>query len=286
MSNERSKTRKPHRSPRLQTATPPVAARKWRQLVRIRNGIATLFLVTLGSAFVTLALIGIFPTWIDAANLEDLRSMAYLLHNPFLILLVCALGIGTAGLCFHVHLENHLKQTFRRNDITDMGCWIETLSTLRWTAAYWNSDNIDAVMLITAQARAQLLEHLPRLTADTAPLLNARERYALYKMLHGKDAELIPALLHAIPLLSEARALPFLRHLAEGKGPAAENQPLQAQATAALHQLQANLALQRTSHVLLRASQPPETPTQELLLSTYAHPEIDPTELLRAQNRP
>ncbi|MCW3101081.1 MAG: hypothetical protein JWL77_6699 [Chthonomonadaceae bacterium] len=267
MSNDLRKAQQSNKIRRAPRIASPGSVRKWRWLVGIRNGLAAIFLTVLAGAAVA------FCMAISVAKPvgETLLCLVF-------ILLVCSLGICIVGLPIQFLLERQLQRTFQNRDITGLGCWIETLSTLHWSASHPTAQEKSG-----AGARAALLAQLPLLTEETASLLRPQERLALYKMLPGQDAQLISAALKAIPLLSDAHALPFLQHLAEGKGPAAINPELQAEAAASLTQLQTTLALNRSAQVLLRASsQPSQTPTAELLIPAHGASETDPSQLLRA----
>jgi hypothetical protein len=120
------------------------------------------------------------------------------------------------------------------------------------------------------------------LTEETAYLLRADERHALYKSLYGKDEELIRVVLQVVPNLGDAHALPFVRRLAEGKVLAATHTELQIEAQSSLHRLQSNLDLSHGAQGLLRASQHPQAPDEELLIPAHAKSDTEASELMRA----
>jgi hypothetical protein len=267
MSNDPRKALQSNKIRHAPRVASPGSVRKWRLLVYIRNGLAALFLAVIGAIVVAFSL-----------SIFALQSLGDTPICLVFVLLLCSLGICIVGLPIQFLLERQLHRTFQDRDITGLGCWIETLSTLHWSASHPTAQERNH-----AGARAALLAHLPLLTEETASLLRPLERLALYKMLNGQDTQLISAALKAIPLLNDARALPSVQHLAEGKGPAATNPQLQAEAQVSLTRLQATLALNHSAQLLLRASsQPPQTPAAELLIPAHGASETDPSQLLRA----
>jgi len=266
MSNERQKAQASSPSPRLPLVALPEDVAKWRRLVRIRNTILAIWLGALVCNLpVPFALMAYFP------------SIKYQALGLMVAFTVCWSSACAAGIVLQRSLDNHFQQTLKRNDISSLGCWIDTLFSPVSKAAYPQSTSKHC-----EAARAGLLEHLPLLTEETASLLRANERQALYKTLYGKDAELIPVVLRAVPILGDARALPFVRHLAEGKGLAAANTQLQAEAQSSLRRLQAHLDLSSGSQGLLRASQQPQLSEDELLIPAHANSDTEARELMRA----
>ena len=266
MSNERKKAQESSQSPRLPVAALTEDVAKWRRLVRVRNTIIAIWLGGLAcDLIVPFALVAIFPT---------MKDLALGLMVAFM---VCWVSACVVGLVLQSSLDNHFQQTIKRNDISSLGCWIDTMFSPVSKGAYPRSagKHYEA-------ARAGLLEHLPLLTEETAYLLRADERHALYKTLYGKDEGLIPVVLRVVPILGDARVLPFVRHLAEGKGLAATNTELQVEAQSSLRRLQSNLDLSRGAQGLLRASQHPQVSDEELLIPAHTKSDTEARELMRA----
>jgi hypothetical protein len=265
MSNEHKDTAETDMAPRMPVALPSERVKRWRRLVRVRNGIIGVWIGGLATEIVVFPLMGVFP------------AIKYQILYGIGALTVCWFGAACAGLAFNSYLEDHIQRTFRSKDITSLGCWIDVLFSPVSKIAFPQEakQNYEA-------ARAGLLEQLPLLTEDTAHLLRVDERHALYKTLYGTDAELIPVVLRVLPVFHDARALPFIRHLAEGKGLTVTNTHLQAEAQSSLSRLQANLDLNSGARGLLRASQHPQSPEEELLLPAHANGDTEAGELLRA----
>ena len=270
MATKRQKAQKPGQSPRLPVAVLPQDVAKWRRLVRERNTIIAIWLggLTLNLP-VPFALLAIFP------------SMKDLALGLMVAFFVCWISACLAGLVLQSSLDDHFRQTIARNDISSLGCWIDTLFSPVAKGAYPQSAGKHY-----QAARAGLLEHLPLLTEETAYLLRADERHALYKSLYGKDEELIHVVLEVVPNLGDARALSGVRHLAAGKGLAAANTELQVEAQSSLHRLQSNLDLSSGAQGLLRASQHPQTADDELLIPAHANSATEASELMRANIEP
>lgn len=344
MSNERRKAQAARSTQHLPVATLPEMTRRWRRLARIRN---LLIGIWLGGLACTLACLSQMFIFHSIGN--QLLDLAFALE-------ICWIGACGALVCLFSLLKKHLEQTFLCNDITCLGCWIDTLfgaATGSWlprgtqeyqlvyaeakgcTDLFQLLDMLGALIAswfgsgcalslfertarskgiaklsrwmdlpfartstarspikaadkhqwLYTQARQELLEQLPRLQEDTVYLLDIDERHLLYKSLFGNDAELISVVLQVIPLLGDSRALPFVQHLAEGKGLAARETGLQAEAQASLQQLQANLERSSGVQALLRASHPPQTPEEQLLTPAHANSETDVQELLRADTQ-
>lgn len=240
---------------------------KWRRVVRMRKWIAGLFFGGLACDFLVLLLMGVFPAMQD---------------QPVVVGAMCALTVCWFSACcvsilFPSLLDTHIQETFQSKDVSHLGCWIYILFSPLSPGGF-----LHQTKRYHAEARSNLLEQLPLLTEETASLLRNDERHALYKTLYGKDEELIFAVLRVTPILCDARALPFVRHLAEGKGWAATNAELQMEAQSALSRLQAGLALSSGSQGLLRASQPPHASKEELLIPAHANSDTEAQELMRA----
>lgn len=175
-------------------------------------------------------------------------------------------------------LKRHYWNRFQIGHIRRVTYWSDgvlprgKLASLRWPFAG-----------LRVRERTELLKELPLLTEDTAYLLCESERHALYKILYGQDAELIYAVLHVVPVFGDARALPFILHLAEGNGMAATNRVVHTEALASLERLQAILDLSEGARGLLRASSAPKDMEEQLLHPVQGNQETDPKELLRAE---
>ena len=251
---------------RRRAIQPAKSDRKWRRLVRLRTGSLLCFLVCLvGSVSMFIAASSRNKSWLDTAAI--------------------VLGLGWVGcmgfpFLFQALLMKHIRRTLQSRDVAGLGGWIEVV-----LGPYGIDGNNRRSQMCQAEARAALLEQLPLLTEETAPLLRPGDRNTLYRALCKQDAELIAVVLHIVPILSDARALPAVQYLADGKGAASIHPELQSEAQSTLTHLQARLALNSSSQGLLRASQPPPTPPQELLIPAHPTNETDPKELLRADIR-
>ena len=241
---------------------PAKSDRKWRILALLRNCSLVSFLVNLVGA------VSLFA--IARSSLGDWAAALSLCWG------------GSIGLMFlfQALLMRHIRRSLRIRDVTGLGCWIDLV--LGPGAIDADTRRSHACQ---REARAALLEQLPLLTEETAPLLRPGDRNTLYKALYKQDAELIAVVLRVVPVLSDARALPAVQYLTVGKGAAGTHPELQTEAQSTLTHLQANLALTSSSQGLLRASQPPPTPQAELLLPAHPTNETDPKELLRPDLR-
>ena len=245
--------------------------RQWRHLAHRRNRFLELCIGTHACALLLL-----YPL----VHIGSRSPLLWPIFAGMLALSVAWVGSGCLALRCQSQLVAHVQQTFLSKDIRNLNCWIDLLFASGAQAC--NNGKWDHVR---AAAGARLRKYLPLLNEETASLLNAHDRRALYKALRGQNTELISLVLQVAPLLGDACALPYVQHLADGKGTARKHPELQAKARSVLPNLQARVALSSSTAGLLRASQPPPTPPEELLLPAEAHNATDPTELLRAENR-
>ena len=265
--SDRKNEQAPGNSPRRSVTPLPASVRNWRRLVRVRNGILGVWLGGLACDILTMPLMGVFPSRVD----QILGAM--------IVLTIIWLSGACVGVVLQLSIEKHLRATFQTQDIFNLGCWIDTLFAQTSTKAY------PQLAKYYADARAGLLEQLPQVTDESAYLLRPHERNALYKTLNGTDAELIHAVLRVVPVLGDARALPCVRHLAEGNGLAAANTDLQAEAQSALSLLQARIDNGSSAQGLLRASRHPQTPDEDLLIPARANTNAETRVLLRAEDQ-
>jgi hypothetical protein len=242
-------------------------AAKWRRLARLRNTIIGIWLGGLASNLV-----------IPAIILELFPSLKDLALGVMVALAGCWISACVAGIALETYLNQHFQQTLASNDLSSLGCWIDALFSpiSKWAYPQAARRHYDA-------ARAGLLEHLPHLTEETASLLRSSDRLTLYKTLQAQDTDIIRAVLKAIPVFGDSRALPYLRSLAAGKGAGADA-ALQAEAASTLAVLETQLAQGNGAQGLLRASQPPQATAGEMLrAAAHATNESEATELLRAE---
>jgi hypothetical protein len=235
-------------------------------MVRLRNVFLWCWIMGIGTELLLFPLANIFPLVMH----HSLTAMG--------ALSVCWFGGACAALLVQSRLQKHIQHAFRSHHIASLNYWNDGLLARASTACFPRP-----VARHFVQARTELLNQLPILTEDKAYLLHSRERRVLYQTLKGKDAELISSVLRAIPVLGDARALPFVRHLAEGNALAAKNAELRTEAQSSLSRLQAILDLSRGSQGLLRASAAPQAPTEQLLHPVQGNHETDPGELLRPE---
>jgi hypothetical protein len=221
--------------------------------------------------------IGGLVTEIVTFPLISVPSVKYLILDLMVALTVVWFSACGALVLFQFRIEKHIQQTLQSRDVTGLSCWLDTLFGVASTKG-----NPHTAGRCCEEARAAILEQLPHLTEESASLLRSRERLTLFKTLRGEDAEMISVVLLAVAVFADARALPFVRHLSEGKGLAAKNEDLRAEAQASLNRLQAILDLSSGSQALLRASSPPQAPEEQLLHPIQGNSETDPKELLRA----
>jgi hypothetical protein len=262
MFGKRLETRQTKRDSRLPVAAAPKTDREWRQLARVRNGIIGVWLG--GFAFLTACLMGVFP------------AIIYQRLPTSLVVVVYSFSAMYVGIHVTSRLEQHLQQTLTARDATCLGCWIDTLFAPVSTGYYPQT-----VSKYYQETRAALLEQLPLLTAETAHVLGAHERHALFKVLAGGDIALIQVVLQILPMLGDARALPFVERLAVGQGMAASDTELRAEAQSSLDRLRETLALSSGARGLLRASQCPKSRKDELLIAHNGNGVVE-SELLRA----
>lgn len=248
--------------------TPAESDRSWRRLARLRNRLAGGCLGGLAGA-----LVGVYVL-LHATSRSPWVFPAFYLLTAMTVFWVSS---GYLALRCQSQLVAYVQQTLCSRDLHSLGCWID----LRFASGS-NACNNGESDACRADARKGVLEYLPLLTAETASLLRADDRHTLYRTLYGRDAELIAAVLQAVPILGDTYALRGVQHLADGKGAARTHPELQAQARSVLPRLQASLALISSPQTLLRASQPPQTPPEDLLIPAHATNETDPQELLRA----
>ncbi len=100
--------------------------------------------------------------------------------------------------------------------------------------------------------RELLLHLLPRFRAVHAGLLDAADQARLLGLLIGEDASLTIAALQALAQLDIEDALPLVRELAAGKGPAAIDPQVREAAQTYWAEIRARSARQRVSRNLLR----------------------------------
>jgi hypothetical protein len=243
---------------RVPYAPPPNSVQTLRRLMRLRNVLGWCFGGGLSAGILILFL-------------HQVPALKDYVGPP----MVAACGFWIVGLyglqLVHPLVEEHIRRRFRLDHVHRL--------------TYWSNGVLPRGKLVSlgsrVEARTELLKQLSFLTEDTAYLVFDRERRGLFETLEGQDDELISAVLRAVPVLGDARALPFVQHLAEGHGTAATNMKLRTEARSSLKRLQAVLDLSRGSQGLLRASSPPATPDEHLLHPVQGSHEIDPKELLR-----
>ena len=262
--SDKSRNISPNIARRLPFAPPPNSVRALRVLVRLRSVLAWCCVGGLSAATLMLFLF----------TVPALKDYVLL---PMLAFTVCWIG-GSNGMQFvDSRLEQYLWSRFRVDHIRRLTYWNDgILSRDKLVSLPW------PLAGLRLRERMELLKQLPLLTEDTAYIVCDSERHSLYKMLYGQDAELICAVLRAVPVLGDARALPSLLHLAEGNGLAATNRAVRAEARSSLSRLQAILDLSSGSRGLLRASSAPQTSEEHLLHPVQGKRETDPRELLRA----
>lgn len=239
--------------------------RKWRRLKRIRDWILGCWLGGIATELILFPMMGVFP------------SVKYQILFTCGVLTVVWFSAALAGCFLSSYINAHMQQTLVERDVANLGCWIDLLFAPINKMAYPQE-----VKSNENAARPALLEQLPLLTVETACLLRANERYMLYKTLAGNDAELISAVLGVVPLFADARALPFVQHLANGNGMANGNIALQSEAQSSLDRLQVILNHSRGEKALLRASHSPQTPGDALLKPVQEPSDRNAAELMRA----
>ena len=247
----------------LSVDPPPENDLRWRRMVRARNCLIGFW-------------IGGIVTEVVAFPLISVPAMKDYFLPAMGVLTVTWLGGGCVAMLVQSRLEKHMQQRFQSKDAANLGCCIDILFAPAAVAVHGVSAS-----KFYAEARTAVLEQLPGLTEETVLLVRDSERRVLYSTLKGKDAELIPVVLRAIPIFCDARSLPFIRHLADGKGLAATNADLQSEAQVSLSRLQSVLDLTSGSQGLLRASYAPQLPEEQLLKPVQGNRETDPRELLR-----
>jgi hypothetical protein len=250
--------------PRSPYTAPSESVRAFRLFVRLRIALAWCCGGGLSAALLILLL----------HNVPVLENYVFL---PMLLSCGCWI-IGLYGfLWVDGGLEEYRRRHFRVDHIHYVAYWSDGVlprgksASLRWSLAGSR-----------VQDRKELLRQLSFLTQDTAYIVCNSELHALYKLLYGQDAELISAVLRAVPVLGDSRALPFVRYLAEGQGTAATNTKLRAEAQGSLHRLQTIMDRNNDPRGLLRASSAPPSPEEQLLHPVQGIQEASPGELLRA----
>ncbi len=126
---------------------------------------------------------------------------------------------------------------------------------------------------------------LPKLAETDADLLSTGQREALNMLIYDKSPELAMAALQAIQRVGDGTALPYLTAMAVGKGIPATLQnrsgEVQEYARQAAERIQARIDFQNRANVLLRASQRPDTPSDQLVRPAYNTSQVEVGELLR-----
>ena len=254
------------------TPLPSVASaeneRQWRRLTLLRNRFVGCFVGSLGCEMFFLYLLLHGPSQ---------SPLILPIAGAMLALTACWVGGGYLALRSQSRLVTHVRQTLRSKDIHSLGFWIDQRFSVGSYAC--NTGEWD---LCREDARTGVLEYLPLLTAETASLLRATDRHTLYRTLYGQDTELIAVVLQVVPVLGDAHALRGVQHLAAGRGAARKHPELQSEAQSILTRLQAGLAINSNPQTLLRSSQPPQAPQEDLLLPAHPSNTTDPSELLRA----
>jgi hypothetical protein len=87
---------------------------------------------------------------------------------------------------------------------------------------------------VRPSVRAAILQLLGKICAADTGELTYQERIQLYKQLYSDDAELIVAILNAMPAFEDGSALPYVQRLAAGAALAATDNPVRAAAQAIL----------------------------------------------------
>lgn len=138
---------------------------------------------------------------------------------------------------------------------------------------------------IKRSVHRSLEQLLPRLTETDAGLLSTGQREALNMLLYNNSPELAMAALLAIQRVGDGTALPYLTAMAAGKGipGALQNRSgeVQEYAQQAAQRIQARIDFQNRANVLLRASQRPDTPSDQLVRPAYNTSQVEAEELLR-----
>lgn len=252
-------------------------ARRWHAIVRTR----TVFLVGwLGGIAVEIL-------WFIGTGVMYKGPLPHPAAEIFLSVLagltVCWFGSCLALLWVGQHLEDFVGKALARNELSATGCWIDIVFRKPFLSGHHLNNAAGKKRLECA--RAALLENLRGWPEGREDILSFSERQMLYRALEKNDRDLIAAILSALPCFGDARALPSVRTLAQGKGAAAEDVDLQRAAQVCLERLQAQVARHNSPQTLLRASEVPAAPAQELL-HTVEHPEAVPTEQLLRADRP
>jgi len=262
--SDKSRNKPQNTAPQLPFAPPPKNVRALRALVRLRNALGCCFVGGLSAVFLVLFLH-------QAPALKDYVTIPLLAACGFWI--VGLYGTQWVNDC----IKEYRRRRFRVDHVSLLTYWNDgVLPRAKSASLRWSLTGSQV------RERAELLQQLRLLTEDTAYVVHDRERHALYKTLYGQDAELISAVLRAVSVLGDSRALPFLRHLAEGNGMAATNMQIRTEAQGSLERLQSVIDLSSGSQGLLRASSAPPAPEENLLHPVQGNHETDPRELLRA----
>jgi hypothetical protein len=136
---------------------------------------------------------------------------------------------------------------------------------------------------LKAVAENKLTRLLPSLQASDASLLDEEQRKCLYRALHGRNTELVLAILKALEQVGDDKALPHVEKLAEGEGVVrGDFSRIREAAQACLPALQQRAEWERSRQTLLRAASASDTPSDVLLRPAGGTIEADPQQLLRA----
>jgi len=239
----------------------------WRRLLRTRNWIIAVWLAALAGTLIAFPLLGVLTisnNWVFGA---------------LTVLGTGVLGGACVGLIFQGSLEKQLKLTLESNDTSNLAYWIQTLYAPASLLGY-----PQMISEYQTKVRSKLLIHMSGLTEVTAYILSSDDRALLYRTLKGQDVELIREVLRVVPILADESAMPYVRHLAKGRGLAANDPELERLAQSTLEVLRSRIQT-GTATGLLRACSRPLTAEHELLVPANARSESEAEELLRGGSR-
>lgn len=130
-----------------------------------------------------------------------------------------------------------------------------------------------------------LLGFLPRLTEEHSALLNTGHHEVLNALLYSNSSALAMEALSALEQVGNGIALPYLTAMAAGKGiPATlrdRQGEVQQRSRQAVEKIRERIERQNRASLLLRASQAPNTPAEQLVRPAQGGPFTKAEELLR-----
>ena len=215
---------------------------------------------------------------LNLAILQAFEKVGVVSSLPFVEWLACGLG-GVGSNAEVREAANRCRDRLlpQMNDDRNVVALIDLLSIHRTYPLALPSYRDAAIRALTHM--------LPRLQPRDARFIRGRQLRQLVAELNGDDPEFVLAILHVLPQIGAADAIPSVRRLALGKLVARQDTYVREAARVCLEVLEQRAASARNAHLLLRASTPPEPPADNLLRSVVRASPAEPAQLLRSSEQ-